>query len=508
MKVTYIYPPLFQSFYPMSTRMITENLLRNNNLDVSFSDIPVTTYSSNIQNEVYDTILPKAINKFSSNITLFLKQKYIVNNIFYVFMTHGYFNKYILQGFDDKYIIVTCLNFCDLIIVKHLLESDKKVVMGGPLINIGLSPAFIREFLSEMGVVASKLNNDLIVVAGNIDLTTDLYEIIKGWKDTVITHNDYSTMYECERDYLQQYYDGSSLIPVHFGFTNWCWYGKCKFCTYKELPRIDFLGNTEEAKVVKYVNNIMSKFGSTHIRFIDSYYRLSSPSAQNILGQIKEYDISIYTGIMLLKNNDYIALLNKYVNRLLIGLESTSDFSLRYVNKGYTYKDIEIALDNIIRHLDRKIFLEISLILDLPSRDVADVEDNYKRIAAIKQKLIEAGFKVGIHLNILSVFPNMELLYGKNSLLKRSDDASDIHLSSGKNYLIHLLRECGMDNPLLLPSESVIRDKYHSQDLCYGYISSDVPVVRYDINGNVLPSDLHLIDDGSMMDILARTKRQ
>jgi radical SAM superfamily enzyme YgiQ (UPF0313 family) len=105
----------------------------------------------------------------------------------------------------------------------------------------------------------------------------------------------------------------------------------------------------------------------------------------------------------------------------LIGLESTSDFSLDHINKGYTYEDIKEAINNIIKYLDRRIFLEISVILDLPSRDREDIEINYRKIAEIKEGLISEGFKVGFHLNILSVFPNLELIYPKDGLLRRSN---------------------------------------------------------------------------------------
>ncbi|MEE9418930.1 MAG: radical SAM protein [Desulfatiglandaceae bacterium] len=507
MKITYIYPPLFKGFYPMATRMITENLLRDKNLEVDFSDIPIRAYSSKIHEEIFDRIISKAASTLSPNVVAFLEQKYIIYNLFYVFMAHGYYDKYILEDFDTKYVVVTVINFCDLLIVRHLLNTEKKVVIGGPLITIGLSPAFIRQFLSHMGVDQSKLSSNLIIVSGNIDLKTDLSGIIKNWKDAAITENDYGTSFECERDFLREYYDGQSQIPVHLGFSNRCWYGKCKFCTYGELPPMDFLKTAEDAKVIEYIRKMMNTLGSSHIRFIDSYFHTTSPSVQNILHQISDYDITIYTGITLLKSKSYIDFINDYVNCLLIGLESTSDFSLDHINKGYTYEDIKEAINNIIKYLDRRIFLEISVILDLPSRDREDIEINYRKIAEIKEGLISEGFKVGFHLNILSVFPNLELIYPKDGLLRRSNDPSDMGLSTGKSYLISLLRQSGMDNPPQLPSGSVLVDE-HTPGLQYGYVSSDVPIVRYDIDGNVLPSDLNLIDQGIMRRILERTSRK
>lgn len=491
----------------MATRMITENLLRDKNLSVDFSDIPIRTYASNIHQEIFDRIISKARSTLSPNAVGFLEQKYILYNLFYVFMAHGYYDPYILEDFDTRYVVVTVINFCDLLMVRHLLNTKKKVVIGGPLITIGLSPAFIRQFLCNMGVNQSKLSSNLIIVSGNIDLKTNLYGIIRDWKDAAITENDYGTTFECERDFLREYYDGQSQIPVHLGFSNRCWYGKCKFCTYRELPPMDFLKTAGDTKVIEYIRKMMNTLGSTHIRFIDSYFHTTSPAVQNILRQISDYDITIYTGITLLKSKPYIEFINDYVNCLLIGLESTSDFSLDYIDKGYTYKDIKEAINNMINYLDRRIFLEISIIIDLPSRDGGDIENNYRKISEIKERLISEGFKVGFHLNILSVFPNLELLYPEGGLLRRSNNPADMGCSTGKSYLISLLTQSGMDNPPQLPSGSVLVDE-HTPGLQYGYVSSDVPIVRYDIDGNVLPSDLTLIDEGIMRRILERTSRK
>ena len=507
MKVAYVYPPLFKPFYPMATRIMTENLLRNKNFEVQFSHIPVKTYASNKDKQLYDGILEKAAARFPPNITSFLQQKYMVYNVFYVFMAHGYYDEFIQEEFEAEHIIVTCINFCDLLIVKQLLENEKKVVLGGPLVNIGLSPAFFRQFLFNMGVDKSRLSDNLIIISGNVDLTTDLYQIIKNWKDGKIEQNDYRTVYECRRDFLSPHYQGKAEIPVHLGFNNWCWYGKCKFCTYKELPRMDFLKDMESQSAAKAIQETMEGFNSKHIRFIDSYYRPHAPIVQEILQQISQYHITIFTGITLLKDKHYIESINKYVNCLLIGLESTSDFTLKHVAKGYLYQDIEQAVDNMIRYLDRSIFLEISVILDLPYRDAEDVRENYRRIATLKNRLDDAGFRVAVHMNILSVFPNLELLYTEDAMLKRSFSPDDMALSTGKNYLIHVLRESGMDQPAQLPSSSVLVDENNAYGLRYGYISSNVPVVRHDVNGKTLLSDLEIMEEDVMKRILLRKSR-
>jgi len=508
MDVTYIYPPLFKPFYPMATRIITENLMRDKRLNVAFSDMPVRPFASHIDTDLYGRILSKAQSQCSSNVVSFLEQKYMVYNIFYVFMAQGYFDPYILTDTDTEINILTCLNFCDLLILKHLLEKDKKVVLGGPLINIGLSAGFIRGFMERTGADPSKLANNLIIVSGNIDANTDLYQIISDWKDTAIVQNAYGTVFDCQRDFLQDFYSEGDDAPVHLGFNNHCWYGKCKFCTYRGLPKMDFLEGQAPDRAAEAIRSLMNRFRSDHIRFIDSYFRSTANGVQEILERIKDFHITVYTGITLLKKREYIEFLNRYVNCLLIGLESTSDFSLNQVAKGYTLAEVDVAIDHIIRYMSRDIFLEISLILDLPAKDAGDVRVNYERIARLKRKLTQAGFRAAFHMNILSVFPNLELLYTDAGLLRPSTDPSDMDRATGKNYIIHILRQCGMDRDLQLPSRCIIQDHEAARNLTYGYISSDTPVMRYDVNGRILPSDLELMDESVMNEILARTSRR
>ena len=504
MKIQYIYPPLFKPFFPMATRIITENLVRNKRLETTFSDMPVKAFSSNIDQELYDGILTKAAHKFSPNVMRFLRQKYMVNNIFYVFMAQGYFDEFILIDTDDEYYVFTCLNFCDLLIVKHLLEQKRRVVLGGPLINIGLSSTFIRNFLRTMGVSPLLLSKNLIILSGNIDLTTDLHRMIRDWKDAAITENDYGTVFDCRHDFLKDFYPDTASIPVHMGFSNHCWYGKCKFCTYRELPRMNFLADRESTQISDSIHDLMKRFGSDHIRFIDSYFRSGSRRVTEILEQIKDYHTTVYTGISMLKDRKYITFLNRYINCLLIGLETTSDFSLKQVDKGYTLQDIEMAVETMIKYMDRSIFLEISLILDLPCQDAEDVKANYARIAEIKERLTSEGFRVAFHMNILSTFPNLELLYTGDKLLEASRDPSLMRRSTGKNYIINILRECGMDKPLQLPRQAILRDEQNEHNLAYGYISSDIPIIRRDIHGAILPSDLELMDEEVMKSILTR----
>ncbi len=508
MKLTYIYPPLFTPYYPIATRMITGNLKRNEKIDPSFSEIPVKAYKSETYKAEYNRIVSKGKNMFSPAAGVYMSQKFISSNLYYVMMTRGYLNDDIFEDVYDEYVMVTCINFCDLIIVKDLLDKGNRVIMGGPLLNIKMSPAFMREFLSKMGATESSLKKNLIIISGDIDLNTDLHQYIQAWKDDVIEDTDYTTIYDCNEDFLQDMFDHSSSTIVHVGFNNRCWYGKCKFCTYKGLPIMDFLSGAEEDRVVEYFHTIKREFGAKELRFIDSYFSIQNESVHYILDQIKQYRIAVFAGILLMKKKNHIEFLNKYVNTILLGLETASDFALENIKKGYTWKDIQEAVDQMIRHLDRNIFLEISTILDLPFRDKEDAITNYQRIIEVKGRLEDAGFRVGIHMNILSLFPNLELLTQKPSYFKISDNKDDMEQATGKNYFIHLVKQAGMDAPLLLPHGELIPDRENPAGLDYGFLPSDLPVMRYDVKGNILPSDLNLMDEKLIKEILKRKSKR
>ena len=148
---------------------------------------------------------------FSPAAGVYMSQKFISSNLYYVMMTRGYLNADIFEDVHDEYVMVTCINFCDLLIVKDLLDKGNRVVLGGPLLNIKMSPGFMREFLSKMGATSHSLEKNLIIISGDLDLNTDLHRYITAWKDDVIGDTDYTTVYDCREDFLQGMFDYSVL---------------------------------------------------------------------------------------------------------------------------------------------------------------------------------------------------------------------------------------------------------------------------------------------------------
>jgi len=65
------------------------------------------------------------------------------------------------------------------------------------------------------------------------------YVLMTRWKDAVITETNYGTIYDCRDDFLTKMFNDSPSTIIHLGSSNRCWYGKCKFCTYRGLPVMD-----------------------------------------------------------------------------------------------------------------------------------------------------------------------------------------------------------------------------------------------------------------------------
>jgi hypothetical protein len=65
-----------------------------------------------------------------------------------------------------------------------------------------------------------------------------------------------------------------------------------------------------------------------------------------------------------------------------------------------------------------------------------------------------------------------------------------------------------MDAPLLLPSDELIVDRENPAGLDYGFLSSDLPVIRYDVKGRILPSDLNILDEEVIKALLKRKSKR
>jgi hypothetical protein len=356
-----------------------------------------------------------------------------------------------------------------------LLDAGKKVVLGGSLVFLGPSPQdVIRKSLFILGVDNKNIDNNLIIVKGYVDLYTNLYKIVNEWKDIELTDPNVPSMWDCNFDYLH-----SELFQIFtkdwnqvcFAFNDKCWWNKCKFCNYSKLSQIDYIDGVSDDKIIEHINRQLELYRGNEIKFIDNYFTFTDRT-EYILDNINAQRIGIYTGIPYLKRKGFIDSINRHkISMIHIGLESTSDFTLDKIRKGYQYKDVLQATDNIINNINKDVIVSMMLIMDLPAKSKSSIRNAYNRLIDIRDMMLEAGIRFDYSAGLLQLSPGIDIADGK--LIRIQEEYSNE--CSGEGYLTNAFRQ------LKLP----------------GYLPhiTNYPYKRFTPDGEYLPSDLTIIGE-------------
>jgi hypothetical protein len=462
----------------IASRILTENLKRNENFDVEFLNFTITTnFHLNKDMKKYYDFGNKSLEVCGT----------AWHNILKVALGHYHYTDLLLKELKTEYLFYSCsLTMLEFELIAEVINNDTKVIIGGPLIN-NYSFEDIRNIISGKVDDKEKMKN-LLIIKGYVDLTTDLYEIVKRWEDYIITENDFSTFWDCEDDYIVDKIKNIKKFKDHidlsfldnyfpspysvFILDNFCYWGKCKFCYYSLFDRIDF---TKGASIEKISNNIIrstKKHKNDYVFFANDYFSFND-KYEKIMQNLIDNDIKIviFTGIKSLQNIDYIKKINKYVAAVKIGIESFSDFSLDYIKKGYDYEDIKNALFLIKKHMKKNVFFLANLIIDLPIDSRENIITNYERANEFKKEMREAGFDINYSAKLLVVNNQTKEDFIDNKYIMVNDGDNNI---SGRYLLFNYFKKMGI----------VKNDLY--KDMM-------IPLKRYDKNGNVLPSDFDVI---------------
>lgn len=370
-------------------------------------------------------------------------------------------------------VLMTTMGKANFYLIKEILNSGRKVVLGGPYLPIFTS-ATLRQFLVNLGVEQRKVEDNLIFVYGFVDLTTDFNTIINQWKDTTIENNRLETIYEVS-DFRA---DIDRIKHVGLVFNLECIYGKCKFCSRKLSLNGNFLINADSTVVVDNIRKLSRNIGSEAMYVSDDYF-IFTKKTLDILDQVSDKNFEIQTGIHALLNENYIKNVNKHVKTIKIGVETATDYGLGAYGKGFTYNTIKKAVDQMIKYMDRDKFICFNVIVDSPQRDQDGIRTNYKRLSEIQDKLRGAGFSnFEYSVYALSVNLSPELLNGN---YKIDREAPNKYLA-GMSYLIRSVRP--IDNslsinkgglPLIPYNEAIVRMDEHGD-----YLESDMIVMGND----------------------------
>ena len=485
MNLEYYDPNPFLNRFPMNNRIITENLRRNKKINDKFN-------MAGVMNKLHSQ---KHIDANKEDFKKVLK-----GNMKYEFQNWSYFLNVahssfifvdrLVSSIQSDYVLYTSRfgSVFDFYPIKKMLETGIRVVLGGQITTIQ-TPSEIRVLLKSMGCTNEQLDN-LLIVTGFVDLTTDLYSIIDRWEDCTITQNDFNTFWVCEDDYIQKHLNLLSKMKgtnIQLNSNEWnetqvmtifddrCWWGKCRFCFMPFMTKNNFISGTHPDIVAQNLIETCRKYQTNNLYITNDYFRFTIEN-ERILDTLitNGIRIGIYGGVIFLKDKEYIQKLNKYISYLMIGLESCDDYALSYISKGYTYKDIIEAFDNVKKYCKKDLYISPCIINDLPYQSRDDVIENYKRIADLQNDMSNSGFKFHLKTRLLNIgWPNVERMTKGNNIVL-CDGHSEY--MSGNYIMWKYFEELGIFN------ENI-----------YRFISR--PFMRLTNGGEMIESDMFIVPE-------------
>jgi hypothetical protein len=489
-KITYMSSPMsFFTRWPISTRVLT-TVMENQGFNVEFFDASLFCYS-------------KAVSKFKNDIKIELNSPHAIltNNAVggatsnfsrfpHFYVGAGMLDDFILESIKTDVVFYSAPFAQDFRIVKFLLDNGKKVLLGGTATLIYKINS-IRNSLRELGATEEQLKS-LCIVEGYVDQSTPLKDIYKKWKDHVIQSNDLASIWDCKEDYsLNNKKIYEKLFNTNLGLVlnTSCWWGKCKYCTFYCVPETDFIKDMSDKDVIKKILALGDLYDSRDIYFFDSYLQ-GTKRNKNIVSALRDegYKLGTYTGLHLFLNKNYIT---DFINRgqidSFIGLEHTNTETLKAINKGLNFEQTNLALNNMLRYMDKTVRPVMCIMADLPiiadSREKAIkiIKDNYQYIIDKKELFTKEGMSNGIgfqpDLKSLRHLP-LNTLVTKNGLIREATP-EEFNL----NDLIGIWALY-----LYMSNESGVKlDKFD--------MKTNKPLVRFLPNGERLESDLYFMDN-------------
>jgi len=465
-------------FLSSATRILCNNLLMDDRLNVRFNPASLTTDAYTVQylvNHLKTHEIPSLMK--ASTELWFIPARLILT-------TCKFIDKIIDTIQYDTVLYSAHVGVYDYIPIKRLLERGFKVVMGGPTTIIS-DPELIRLRLNGLGCTWKMLDN-LIIVRGYVDLTTDLYSIIKEWKDTTIKDNDFRTIWDCSTDPFQKHFgilkrlmqdypgggfNSESMLNVVV-LRNFCVWGKCSFCHYPFVTNNNYIKAVSPERVAGNILRTCRLYGTNNVFISDGCF-IFNDEVEKILQILNDNDlyISMLIRIPYLKNTKIIDKINKYINMVDVGIESFNDFTLDYINKGYKKADIFEAFVNTKKYMNPDIRLNPYLIMDLPYESRDAITKNYSLAVDLQVEMQSYGFEFKYTPNLLEITWDTQDRLIDNRYIKRTTNKSQ-----GRHIAFEFMEEMGIINP----------DEYE-------YLA--IPFERYDMFGNKLESDLYQIPE-------------
>jgi radical SAM superfamily enzyme YgiQ (UPF0313 family) len=466
------------------SRILTSNLLANDKLDVIFNSSTIKSFFEVDKKSV------RLENELSYNYRKYKLIKKGWMSHFYTAESSRIFKKKYMDSFKYNTILYSAGSngLFDTDIIATLLKNGFRVVVGGQYVHL-FKINTLMYYLRDIFSVPKKYLKNIIFVRGFLDKTTDLYKIVKDWKNIEIENFDIKSIWECEDDYipdvlkqmgkmdfvkikdpnLWQYYGAMSVL-----FRSGCFWKKCAFCTYSRIRKSNLIKNINPEYIAECIVNTAKKYNTNSLYVGDDYFTFNK-NIIRILEILKENNIlvSVFSGIRLLVNEKYASNIGKYCKNVRLGIENVNDFTLKRINKGYTYKDVLKAFENMKKYFPKELYIRPNFIMDLPFKNKEQIIRNYKRLKDIKIDMANNGFlNFSYKSNFLTIpKSNRDKLVDGKYIVE-----SDKSKYKNGNYLIkRILKESGFDY----------------SDLLWG--SYKINYKRFDENGKELDSDINFL---------------
>lgn len=478
----------------LAARALTTNLLHEDRFDPHFSNAKIT--------------IPYKVMKYLKK-TIYKDQDSKIGKTKYLESTYMKWLKHITsQNYTDTFmntlkgdtLIYSMCSF-DYPILTHCLNEGVQVVAGGCEVNM-YDYDYVRQKFISCGTKEKNLKN-LILGKGTITPYTDIYSHIKKGKDFSIPNDNLQNLTFATEDYLRfdQFKSIKNILGhedkdafrkyvwpdvVVISFNSKCVWGKCRFCLYCVLDDMDFLGDLSDETIIEALWETCENTGIYTLFFADDYFYFTK-RRMRIMDELMRRGCVFFcqTGVRLIKNEEYVKKLCHYFESFSVGLESAVDFTLEQFNKGYTWKEVEVSFDNLLKHCTQRNQVTINIIIDGPVDTIENANLSYRRTLGLKKSLEERDIRTVFTISVLQL-ANEDMFKSFESLgyIRRPTDLSVL---SGKQRLLEELK--------------------NYVEINYDWLEKDgVAYERIDKNGNVLDSDFEIVDEDIFSELVCQKK--
>ena len=326
MKITYMLSPTAPYItHCHSSNILSENLKMDDRIDVTFN-LSILSLSMKIIMERKRLLETMG----DSPVEAAFKAPHMAQNLLRILAglcsNTNEFLSHVNSTIKTDIVLITCWTIHSVPLIAYLLNSGRRVVIGGSFCNAYPSD-FIRILIGK-SVSDSKMKN-LIVVGGYVGMNTDLHEVIEKWEDVELPKTDYADMWTSTGDHIKNYLNLLSKCRVYdntyysLTFNNNCWYNKCKFCKLRSEQQPNFIKNIDSDTLYDHVVENLKSYKSHGILVGDNYFVFNDKN-KKFLKRLRSdgYKVQVFSGIMSLSSKAYLENISECVDGISCGLES------------------------------------------------------------------------------------------------------------------------------------------------------------------------------------------